>query len=154
MTKGHALLGPSGSGAAMKLAVNAMIAVTNESLAETLALAERYRDRARAGVRRSRRRRARLHRSCTTSAAPSSAPRRSPWRSRPTLMRKDIALAQDLAARLGVRIPAAAAAAAVSSKRQSTSGLADADMSSVIGLLASTTGRAPLTTNDDITEEK
>ena len=40
MTKGHMLLGPSGAGAAMKLAVNAMIAVTNESLAETLALAE------------------------------------------------------------------------------------------------------------------
>ena len=42
MTKGHVLLGPSGAGAAMKLAVNAMIAVTNESLAETLALAERF----------------------------------------------------------------------------------------------------------------
>ena len=41
MTKGHILLGPSGAGAAMKLAVNAMIAVTNESIAETLALAER-----------------------------------------------------------------------------------------------------------------
>jgi len=42
MTKGHVLLGPSGAGAAMKLAVNAMIAVTNESLAETLVLAERF----------------------------------------------------------------------------------------------------------------
>ena len=42
MTKGHILLGPSGAGAAMKLAVNAMIAVTNESLAETLVLAERF----------------------------------------------------------------------------------------------------------------
>ena len=42
MTKGHMLLGPSGAGAAMKLAVNAMIAVTNESVAETLVLAERF----------------------------------------------------------------------------------------------------------------
>ena len=42
MTKGHMLLGPSGAGAAMKLAVNAMIAVTNESLAETLVLAEQF----------------------------------------------------------------------------------------------------------------
>ena len=42
MTRGHMHLGPSGAGAAMKLAVNAMIAVTNESLAETLVLAEQY----------------------------------------------------------------------------------------------------------------
>ena len=42
MAKGHMLLGPSGAGAAMKLAVNAMISVTNESLAETLVLAERF----------------------------------------------------------------------------------------------------------------
>jgi 3-hydroxyisobutyrate dehydrogenase-like beta-hydroxyacid dehydrogenase len=42
MTKGHVLLGQSGAGAAMKVAFNAMIAVTNESLAETLVLAERF----------------------------------------------------------------------------------------------------------------
>ena len=42
MAKGHVLLGPSGAGAAMKLAVNSMIAVTNESIAETLILAERF----------------------------------------------------------------------------------------------------------------
>src|SRR5205823_333163 len=42
MTKGHVLLGPSGAGAAMKLAVNSMIAVANESIAETLTLAQRF----------------------------------------------------------------------------------------------------------------
>ena len=40
--EGPMLLRLSGAGAAMKLAVNAMVAVTNESLAETLALAERF----------------------------------------------------------------------------------------------------------------
>jgi 3-hydroxyisobutyrate dehydrogenase len=42
MAKGHVLLGRSGAGAAMKLAVNSMIAVTNESIAETLVFAERF----------------------------------------------------------------------------------------------------------------
>ena len=42
MTKGHALLGRSGAGAAMKLAVNGAIAVTNEAIAEALVVAERY----------------------------------------------------------------------------------------------------------------
>ena len=49
-------------------------------------------------------------------------------------MAKDIALAEDLAARLGVRIPAAAAAAGVL-EAALANGLADADMASVIGLL-------------------
>ena len=96
----------------MKLAVNAMIAVTNESVAETLALAEQF------GIERERaydvlaggalaspfvlyKRGAFLH------------PDSEPVAFTTALMRKDIALAQDLAARLGVRIPAAAAAADV-----------------------------------------
>ena len=88
----------------MKLAVNAMIAVTNESLAETLALAEQF------GIERERaydvlaggalaspfvlyKRGAFLH------------PESEPVAFTTALMRKDIALALDLAARLGVRTP-------------------------------------------------
>ena len=42
MTKAHVHVGRSGAGAAMKLAVNGVIAVTNEAIAEALVLAERY----------------------------------------------------------------------------------------------------------------
>jgi 3-hydroxyisobutyrate dehydrogenase-like beta-hydroxyacid dehydrogenase len=150
MTKGHVLLGPSGAGAAMKVAVNSMIAVTNESLAETLALAERF------GIERERaydvlaggalaspfvlyKRSAFLH------------PETQPVAFTTTLMRKDTALAQDLAARLGVRIPATEAAAGVLDEALG-SGLADADMASVIGLLVPT-GCTPLARNDDSTED-
>jgi len=133
MTRGHMHLGPSGAGAAMKLAVNAMIAVTNESLAETLVLAEGYeiaRERAydvlAGGALASPfvlyKRGAFLH------------PETEPVAFTTALMAKDIALAEDLAARLGVRIPAAAAAAGVL-EAALANGLADADMASVIGLL-------------------
>ena len=82
MTKGHVLLGPVRFGAAMKLAVNAMIAVTNESLAETLALAERF------GIERAQAYDvlaggALASPFLLTSAVRSSPPRRSPSRSRP-----------------------------------------------------------------------
>ena len=133
MAKGHMLLGPSGSGAAMKLAVNAMIAVTNEALAETLALAERF------GIAREQaydvlangalaspfllyKRGAFLH------------PDTEPVAFTTALMRKDLTLAQDLAARLGVRLPAAAAATAMLDEALRTD-LAEADIASVIGLL-------------------
>jgi 3-hydroxyisobutyrate dehydrogenase-like beta-hydroxyacid dehydrogenase len=150
MTKGHVLLGPSGAGAAMKLAVNAMIAVTNESLAETLALAEQF------GIERERaydvlaggalaspfvlyKRGAFLH------------PETEPVAFTTALMRKDASLVQDLAARLGVRIPAAAAAAGVLDEALA-SGLADADISSVFSLLGPE-GSMRSTTNDDTTED-
>jgi 3-hydroxyisobutyrate dehydrogenase-like beta-hydroxyacid dehydrogenase len=151
MTKGHMLLGPSGAGAAMKLAVNAMIAVTNESVAETLALAGAF------GIERERaydvlaggalaspfvlyKRGAFLH------------PETEPVAFTTALMRKDTSLAQDLAARFGVRMPAAAAAAGVLEEALG-SGLADADMASVISLLGPAPGSKPRTTNDDSTEE-
>ena len=137
MTKGHVLLGPSGAGAAMKLAVNGMIAVTNQSLAETLMLAER------AGIERGRaydvlasgvlaspfvlyKRGAFLH------------PESEPVAFTTALMRKDAALAQELAGRVEVRLPALAAAAAVLEEAQHE-GLAEADVASVICLL----GTAP-----------
>jgi 3-hydroxyisobutyrate dehydrogenase-like beta-hydroxyacid dehydrogenase len=151
MTKGHMLLGPSGAGAAMKVAVNAMIAVTNESLAETLALAEVF------GIPRERaydvlaggalaspfvlyKRGAFLH------------PDTEPVAFTTALMRKDAALAAELAARLDVRIPAAAAAAGVLEEALGN-GLADADMASVISLLLPATDRRAVSRHDDSTEE-
>jgi 3-hydroxyisobutyrate dehydrogenase len=133
MTKGHMLLGGSGAGAAMKLAVNAMVAVTNQSIAETLALAERC------GIERERaydvlaggvlaspfllyKRGAFLH------------PETEPVAFTSALMCKDALLALELASGLGVRTPAAEAAAGVLEEAVDD-GLAQADMASVIGLL-------------------
>jgi 3-hydroxyisobutyrate dehydrogenase-like beta-hydroxyacid dehydrogenase len=141
MTKGHMLLGPSGAGAAMKLAVNAMIAVTNESVAETLALAERF------GIERER---AYDVLAGGALASPFVLYKRGAFLQPDTeevafttaLMRKDTALAHDLAARLGVRMPAAEAAASVLQEALDR-GLADADMASVISLLVPTTDNSP-----------
>jgi 3-hydroxyisobutyrate dehydrogenase-like beta-hydroxyacid dehydrogenase len=57
-------------------------------------------------------------------------------------MRKDTVLAHELAARLGVRMPAAEASASVLEEALDR-GLADADMASVISLLAPTTDSSP-----------
>jgi 3-hydroxyisobutyrate dehydrogenase-like beta-hydroxyacid dehydrogenase len=151
MTKGHVLLGPSGAGAAMKLAVNAMVAVTNESIAETLALAQRF------GIARER-----AYDVLASGALASPFvlykrgvflnPDTAPIGFTTALMRKDVSLALDLAASLGVRLPAAAAASGVLEEAL-RNGLADADMASVMSLLDGTTSRTPLpTTSDDITE--
>lgn len=151
MTKGHVLLGPSGAGAAMKLAVNSMIAVTNESLAETLALAERSgieRERAydvlAAGVLASPfvlyKRGAFLH------------PDTEPVAFTTALMRKDSALAHDLASGLGVRMPTAAAAAGVLDEAL-RNGLGDEDMAAVIRVLVPTAGSEQHAPNDENTEE-
>jgi 3-hydroxyisobutyrate dehydrogenase-like beta-hydroxyacid dehydrogenase len=152
MSKGHVLLGPSGAGAAMKLAVNAMIAVTNESLAETLALAERF------GIARER-----AYDVLAGGALASPFvlykrgafinPDTEPVAFTTALMRKDLSLAQDLAAGLGVRLPAAAAAADMLNEAL-RNGLADADIASVMSLLDRTPRRTPVpTSSDDITEE-
>jgi 3-hydroxyisobutyrate dehydrogenase-like beta-hydroxyacid dehydrogenase len=151
MAKGHVLLGPSGAGAAMKLAVNAMIAVSNQAVAETLALAEVF------GIARER-----AYDVLAGGALASPfvlykrgaflQPDTEPVAFTTALMRKDVALAQELAARLGVRIPAAAAAAGVLDEAFGN-GLADADMASVITLLGPTPGGTPRTSSDDVTEE-
>jgi len=136
MTKGHLLLGPSGAGAAMKLAVNAMIAVTNESIAETLALATRFGiDSERAydvlagGVLASPfvlyKRGAYLR------------PETEPIAFTTDLMHKDTKLASALADEHGVRMPALGAAAAVLGEAAER-GLGDADMASVLSVLATT----------------
>lgn len=136
MTRGHLLLGPSGAGAAMKLALNAMIAVTNESIAETLALAtrfgiddERAYDVLAGGVLASPfvlyKRGAFLH------------PETEPVAFTTDLMYKDTKLAAALADDHGVRMPALGAAAAVL-EEAAERGLGDADMASVLSVLATT----------------
>ena len=138
MTKGHMLLGPSGSGAAMKLAVNGMIAVTNESIGETLALAERF------GIARDR---AYEVLAGGVLASPFLLYKRGAFLSPDTepvaftagLMRKDLGLAEELGAELGARLPAVAAAAGVLDEVLEE-GLGDADMASVSRVLA---GRPP-----------
>jgi 3-hydroxyisobutyrate dehydrogenase-like beta-hydroxyacid dehydrogenase len=134
MTKGHVLLGPSGAGAAMKLAVNAMIAVTSESLAETLVLAERF------GIERER---AYDVLASGVLASPFLLYKRGAFLQPETepvafttgLMRKDVALAEDLAAELGARLPTVAAAAGVLDDAL-RDGLGDADFASVITVLS------------------
>jgi 3-hydroxyisobutyrate dehydrogenase-like beta-hydroxyacid dehydrogenase len=149
MTKGHMLIGPSGAGAAMKLAVNAMIAVTNESVAETLSLAER------AGIDPER-----AYEVLVSGALASPflaykrgaflAPESEPVAFTSELMRKDLLLAEELAGDVGARLPAAEAAASVLDEAIER-GLAQADMASVLSILrkegSSTVG------NDDSREE-
>jgi 3-hydroxyisobutyrate dehydrogenase-like beta-hydroxyacid dehydrogenase len=134
MARGHVLLGPSGAGAAMTLAVNAMIAVTNESLAESLVLAERF------GIERER---AYDVLAGGVLASPFLLYKRGAFLQPETepvafttgLMRKDVALAEDLAAELGARLPTVAAAAGVLDDAL-REGLGDADFASVITVLS------------------
>ena len=117
----------------MKLAVNAMIAVTNESLAETLVLAERF------GIKRER---AYDVLAGGVLASPFLLYKRGAFLSPDTepvaftteLMRKDASLAEDLAAGLDVRLPTVAAAVGVLDEAL-RNGLGDADMASVISVL-------------------
>ena len=133
MTKGHILLGPSGAGAAMKLALNSMIAVTNQSIAETLVLAGRFgieRDRAyevlAGGVLASPfvlyKRGAFLN------------PEAEPVAFTTSLMQKDVSLAREQATEVELRLPALTAVGGVLDEAV-RSGLADADMASVIQLV-------------------
>jgi 3-hydroxyisobutyrate dehydrogenase-like beta-hydroxyacid dehydrogenase len=133
MTKGHMLLGPSGAGAAMKLALNAMIAATNESIAETLVLAERF------GIERER-----VYDVLAGGVLASPfllykrgaflRPDTEPVAFTTALMRKDAALTEELATDLDVRLPTLAAAVAVLDEAL-RDGLGDADMASVISVL-------------------
>jgi 3-hydroxyisobutyrate dehydrogenase len=143
ITKGHILLGPSGAGAAMKLAVNTMIAVTNESLAETLALAERF------GIEPER---AYDVLAGGVLASPFVLYKRGafldpdaePVAFTTDLMRKDLSLAVALADELGLELPAAAAAAEVLDDATHR-GLGKADMASVLRVLLSRDPTKPAT---------
>ena len=124
-------LGPSGAGAAMKLAVNIIIAATNQAVAEALALAEE------SGIDR-----ARAYDTLTASAVASPFisykreaflhPGEGPVSFTTALMRKDLELALGVAGGSRCRSP----------RRPGTSwtppaqaGLADADFASVIQVL-------------------
>jgi 3-hydroxyisobutyrate dehydrogenase-like beta-hydroxyacid dehydrogenase len=137
MTKGHLLLGPVGAGAAMKLAVNAMIAVTNEAVAETLTLASRW------GIDPER-----AYDVLASGAVASPfvlykrnaflQPHSTPVAFTAALMRKDVGLAHRLADELGVHLPALAAAEAVLDDAV-RDGLAERDMAAVVELLGQPT---------------
>ena len=128
IARNYFYLGPNGSGATMKLVVNALLGIGMQAIAEAVALGEK------AGLDR--------HRllevlSCTAVVAPAHLGKlqramngdyspQFPLR----LMNKDFGLIFNLAASLGVRMPAAAAAFEVNA-RQSDLG-AEQDFSAVI----------------------
>jgi 3-hydroxyisobutyrate dehydrogenase-like beta-hydroxyacid dehydrogenase len=126
-------LGPAGSGATMKLAVNNVIYGLNQSIAESLVLAER------AGVDRLR-----AYEVFAASAvgAPFVHYRRDaferpgevPVAMRLVLAEKDLALILDLAARLGTRLPQAEVNVQVTREAEAA-GFADADISAVASFL-------------------
>jgi 3-hydroxyisobutyrate dehydrogenase-like beta-hydroxyacid dehydrogenase len=126
LTRAQHHLGEVGSGATAKLAINTMIAVTNESVSELLVLCER----------------AGLERSATYAALADSAlaspfvhykqaaflaPDDEPVGFTPLLMLKDLALAEALADELGVELPATQAARSVL-ERTVASGQGEGDL--------------------------
>jgi 3-hydroxyisobutyrate dehydrogenase-like beta-hydroxyacid dehydrogenase len=127
----------------MKLAVNTMIAVTNESLAETLALAERF------GIEPER---AYDVLAGGVLASPFVLYKRGafldpdaePVAFTTELMRKDLSLAEALAGELGLELPAAGVAADVLDDAIQR-GLGQADMASVLRVLLSPDATKPTT---------
>jgi len=129
-------LGPAGAGAAMKLAVNIMIAATNQAVAEALALA------AGAGIAP-----ASAYDTLAASAVSSPflgykrdaylAEDDAPVAFTAALMAKDLELALDLAAAAGLPLPAATAARR-SLADACAAGHADADFSCIARLLRPT----------------
>jgi 3-hydroxyisobutyrate dehydrogenase-like beta-hydroxyacid dehydrogenase len=126
-------LGPAGSGATMKLAVNNIVYGLNQSVAESLVLAER------AGVDRLR---AYEVFAASAVAAPFVHYRRGAFE-RPgedpvgmslVLAEKDMVLILDLAARLGARLPQAEVNARVTREAEAA-GYAEADISAVATFL-------------------
>jgi 3-hydroxyisobutyrate dehydrogenase-like beta-hydroxyacid dehydrogenase len=133
MTSRQLHLGPVGSGATMKLALNLMLAVTNETIAETLVITER------AGISRE------LAYEVLASGALASPyvgykraaftdPATAPVAFSVALMDKDVGLALAMAQRLGARAPAGHAAGCMLA-RALDDGLGDADVSSVLRTL-------------------
>ncbi|HEY3614449.1 MAG TPA: NAD-binding protein [Gaiellales bacterium] len=126
MTRAQHHLGGVGSGATVKLAINAMIAVTNESISELLVLCER------AGLSRES-----AYGALADSALASPfvhykqaaflAPDDEPVGFTPRLMLKDLDLAAALAAELGAELPAAEAARGVL-ERTIAAGQGDGDL--------------------------
>jgi 3-hydroxyisobutyrate dehydrogenase-like beta-hydroxyacid dehydrogenase len=133
MTKTQFHLGPSGTGSAMKLALNAVIALTAEALGECLVLAQR------AGISPTA---AYDVLQASAVASPFVAykraaflePESAPAAFTVSLMQKDLALALELAGRVGAHLPATAAAAQVLALASSL-GYADEDFARVASAL-------------------
>jgi 3-hydroxyisobutyrate dehydrogenase-like beta-hydroxyacid dehydrogenase len=135
MTRAQHHLGDVGSGAVVKLALNTMIAVTNESISELLVLCER------AGVERPA-----AYAALADSALASPfvqykqaaflAPDDEPVAFTPRLMLKDLSLAYALAGELGAELPAVDAARDVL-ERTVAAGHGDGDLVRVADTLRS-----------------
>ena len=139
-------LGPLGSGAAMKLAVNAVVYGLNEALAEGLVLAER------AGIPRSSAYEVFM---ASAAAAPFvhyrqaafEQPDEAPVGLRLELAAKDLGLILDLAAELGQALPQAELNAQVVGQAVAA-GFADSDLALVAQYLRET-GQMPITTSKE-----
>lgn len=133
MTKAQFYLGPSGAGATMKLALNSVVALTSEAIAEALVLAER------AGVARED---AYDVLAASAVASPFVEYKRSAFLDpghgsvafTTTLMRKDLVLVLALADDLGVPMPATVAASEVLDAAR-RAGLGDEDFARVADVL-------------------
>ena len=140
-------LGPLGSGAAMKLAVNAVVYGLNEALAEGLVLAER------AGIPRSSAYEVFM---ASAAAAPFvhyrqaafEQPDDAPVGLRLELAAKDLGLILDLAAELGQTLPQAELNAQVVG-RAVAAGFAESDLALVAQYLRET-GQMPITTSKEL----
>ena len=129
MTSAQLWMGTSGAGAAMKLALNGMIAATNEALSEALVISER------SGIEREA-----AYDAIAASAVGSRFveykraafldPGDEPVAFTLALMQKDLALYLALARRLGVPVPGGAAADQMLTVARSSEG-EDADFAMV-----------------------
>ncbi len=135
MTKAQLYLGPSGAGAAMKLALNSAVALANEAIAEALALAEG------AGIPREDAYEV-LRASVVASPfleykrAAFLEPGETPVAFTTAQMRKDLTLALDFAEERGARMPATGTVADVLDIAGRT-GLGEADIARVADVLRS-----------------
>jgi len=133
MTRAQLWMGASGAGAAMKLALNGMIAATNEALSEALVISER------SGIDR-----AAAYDAIAASAVGSRFveykraafldPGDEPVAFTLALMQKDLALYLELARRLGVPVPGGAAADQMLTVARASEG-EDADFAMVAAAL-------------------
>jgi 3-hydroxyisobutyrate dehydrogenase-like beta-hydroxyacid dehydrogenase len=134
MTKAQMHLGPSGAGAAMKLANNAVVAITHEAIAEALVFAERLGIAGEAAYEV-------LANGAVASPlllykrAAFLQPADEPALFTLALMRKDLQLALDLAREHDVAMPATAAANGVVDAA-CAAGLADEDVARVLDVVA------------------
>jgi 3-hydroxyisobutyrate dehydrogenase-like beta-hydroxyacid dehydrogenase len=138
MTNAQLWMGPSGAGAAMKLALNSMIATTNEALAESLVISER------SGIPREA-----AYEAIAASAVGSRFveykraafldPAAEPVAFTLSLMQKDLGLYLALARQLGVPVPGSAAADQMLTMARSSEG-EDADFAMVAATLRGIAG--------------